>query len=462
MKKALLYFTTLILVMIVSSGCNQPTNSEEQTQENMVVLNGRVVNSESSAPIANAVVQILDYSPEQTTISDAEGKFNFEFEVTETKEYEVAAFRESFVKDTITVLAVPGRTVADLQLALDPTGATVVNSGSAASIILKDISPATIGVRESGSPEVAEITFEVQDSLGVPVDIDHAVSVRFVIGSSPGSDVFLNPTVSTTDNNGNVRTNFFSGDTAGVVQVLAIIDQNGQTIRSKPVTVAIHGGLPDSLHFSLAAEFLNIPGYNLFGVTDAITAFVGDKYGNPVRVETPVYYTTTGGLIEGSAFTNGLGQASVTLASSEPLPNHPVFGPGFATITGRTADENQNTIEAKTIVLFSGVPQVSVSPSLVDVPNKGSQSFSYVISDQNGNPLAGGTTVTVIVESGDVKIAGNKNVSIPDTQSPFWTSFNFSLIDAKPDTLLPSVVNVKISTTGPNGDSETFISGTSQ
>lgn len=462
MKKALLYFTTLILVIIVSSGCNQPTDSEEQTQENMVALNGRVVNSESSAPIANAVVQILDYSPEQTTISDAEGKFVFEFEVTETKEYEVAAFRESFVKDTITVLAVPGRTVADLQLALDPTGATVVNSGSAASIILESVSPSTIGVQESGSPEVAEVTFEVQDSLGIPVDIDHGVSVRFVIGSSPGGGAFLNPIVITTDNNGKAQTNLFSGDSAGVVQVLAIIDQNGQTIRSKPVTVAIHGGLPDSLHFSLAPELLNIPGYNIFGVTDGITAFVGDKYGNPVRVETPVYYTTTGGLIEGSAFTNGLGQAGVTLISSEPKPNHPTLGPGFATITGRTADENQNTIEARTIVLFSGVPRISVSPSSVNVPNQGSQGFSYIISDQNGNPLAGGTSVTVIVESGDVKIAGNKSVSIPDTQSPFWTSFNFSLIDAKPDTLLPSVVNVKISTSGPNGSFDTFVSGSSQ
>ncbi len=208
-----------------------------------------------------------------------------------------------------------------------------------------------------------------------------------------------------------------------MVQLIAEVHLGTQVIRSMPVAVAIHGGLPDSTHFSLAVEKLNFPGYNIYGLIDRITAYVGDKYGNPVKPETAVYFTTTGGLIEGSAFTDVLGQASVRLVSAAPKPLHPILGPGFATVTGRTADENQNEIEALAIVLFSGVPQISVNPSNIDVPNGGSQYFAYRVSDQNNNPLAAGTSISVTVEKGDVEAYGNTNLTLPDTQSPAWTFF---------------------------------------
>jgi hypothetical protein len=226
-----------------------------------------------------------------------------------------------------------------------------------------------------------------------------------------------------------------------------------------PVAVAIHGGLPDSTHFSLAVQYLNFPGYNIYGLIDRITAYVGDKYGNPVKPQTAVYFTTTGGLIEGSAFTDPLGQASVSLLSAAPKPLHPIYGAGFATITGQTADENQNEIEALAIVLFSGIPQISVTPTVIDVPNGGSQYFAYRVSDQNDNPLAGGTSISVSVESGDVDAVGNTSLSLPDTQSPSWTFFGFSLIDSQPDSIYVNQVSVKIRTSGPNGNLEYSFGG---
>ena len=256
-----------------------------------------------------------------------------------------------------------------------------------------------------------------------------------------------------------MSTNIFSGITAGVVQIIAEVDQGGVTLRSKPVAVTIHGGLPDASHFSLAVKSLNFPGYNIYGLLDGITAYVGDKYGNPVKSETSVYFTTTGGIIAGSAVTDEMGRASVDLMSAAPKPDHAVYGPGFATVTGRTADEDQNTIEAYTLVLFSGIPQISINTTSIDVPNDGSQSINFTVSDQNNNPLAAGTTISVGVEAGDVKAVGNTDINIPDTQSRGWTNFSFTLIDSKPDETIQNPVTIKITTSGPNGAAEAFVSG---
>ena len=459
MKK---YIPLTILIIFVFWGlfnCDNPTDSDEPNPENMVVLTGQVINFDTSAPIANAVVVLLDYTPEQSTVTDAQGAFIFEFEVEQTTDVRVIAYKATYVADTLSVLAAPGQTIEDLELKLTPTSSTPVSSGQAASIILLGTSLPSIGVRESGSPEVAEITFEVQDSMGVPVDIEHSVMIDFELGSSPGGGEFLYPISAETGPNGTVSTSIFSGTIAGVVQIIASVNQGEEVIRSQPVAMAVHGGLPDSAHFSIAVEKLNFPGFNIYGLIDLITAYVGDKYGNPVRPGTVVYFTTTGGIIEGSAFTDEMGRAGVDLMSADPRPYHPVFGWGHATVTARTADENQNTIETDGLVCFSGIPQISVNPMSFDISNGGSESFFYTVSDQNGNPLAEGTAIKIAVEKGDVEAMGNTNLTLPDTQDPAWTNFGFSLVDSKPDSNQVNNVYVKISTTGPNGSKDFSISG---
>jgi hypothetical protein len=454
MKKLMISGLLVFIILFSMWGCDNPADEDK----NLAIFNGQVVNSETLDPVTNAVVMVLEF-PEISTFTDASGLFNLEIEVEEAVEVQLRAFKESFISDTLQIMATPGRTISDISMILEPTASTPLPSGEAASIILYGVNPNSIGVRESGSPEVAEVSFQVQDSSGIPVDQQHSVEVNFILGSNPGEGVFISPTSANTGAAGLAKTSLFSGTKSGVVQMIAEVNLGAQTMRSLPVAVAIHGGLPDSVHFSLAVEKLNFPGYNIYGLIDRITAYVGDKYGNPVRPQTAVYFTTTGGLIEGSAFTDLLGQASVSLVSAAPKPLHPVYGAGFATVTGRTADENQHEIEALAIVLFSGVPQISVNPTVIDVPNNGSQYFAYRVSDQNDNPLAGGTNITVSVESGDVDAVGNTNLTLPDTQSPAWTFFGFSLIDSKPDSNRVNQVNVKISTTGPNGNLEYSIGG---
>jgi hypothetical protein len=440
-------------------GCDSPTDEGEAA--NRAVLNGRVVNSEG-APIDRAIIQVLNVSPLITIVCDSVGKFSIELELENAQEIQLAAFKESYVADTTEVLAVPGEVIVVPIFELAPTESSPSESGGAAVIILHSQSAPSIGVRESGAEEAAALVFEAQDSLGRPVDLDHTIEMRFRFGSAPGGGEFIHPLSAPTGNNGHATTYLFSGTRAGVVQIIAEATLGARTIRSQPVAIVIHGGLPDAAHFSVATEKVNFPGYNIFGRTNGITAFVGDKYSNPVRPGTSVSFATTGGIIEGSAQTNSLGEASVNLLSAAPRPSHPILGPGFATITATTANENQNAISTEVIVLFSGVPQISISPTSFAIPNGGSQSFIYTVSDQNSNPLAEGTSITVSVSGENVKTFGKLNYDLPDTQSRSWTQFGFTVADAADTVDVVKPLFIDINAEGPNGEAFISIFGTSR
>jgi len=458
MKSIVIINLSIAFLLLLVLSCESPSENKDQ----LVTLTGKVIDAQTNSPLSNAVVRVLKISPELTELTDSQGSFSFSFKSDNSKNVLIIASKESYVSDTTEAIAVPDRVVELPLLQLKPTDETPVVTGQASSIVLLQQSADHIGVRESGSPESAQLVFQVQDSSGQPIDLNHSIEVRFLIGAGPGGGEFVFPTSAMTGNNGEVSVYITSGVKAGAVQIIAEATVGVGAIRSKPVSIAIHGGLPDSTHFSLAVEKLNFPGYNIYGLTDVITAFVGDKYSNPVRPNTSVYFNTDGGIIEGSALTNLQGQASVDLISSAPQPTHPVYGPGFATITGSTVDENQNTITVNAIVLFSGYPTISISPSSFAIPNGGGQTFVYTVRDQNGNPLAEGTSISVSVEGENIKTLGTLDVDLPDTQSSSWTTFSFLIFDSQDTTTVVKPVSIEISTSGPNGGAILGISGTSE
>ncbi len=449
---------SIFLFSLILMGCKKKAVEPEVPQQKTVTLNGRVFESVTGSPIDSAVVKVTGITPQIITYTDSMGRYIVSFEVEAEANLSVIAFKEGYEPDTVDVLAIPGRTVNVPSLFLKRTVPETPTSGEAASIVLVSQTAKSIGVKGSGSVETAQMIFEVQDSSGKPVDLAHSVEVSFRIGSGPGGGEFIYPPKARTDAKGRVTANIVSGTKAGVVQIVAEANVGDKTIRSLPVVIVIHGGLPDSAHFSIAPEKLNFPGYNVFGLRNRITAYVGDKYGNPVKPGTAVYFTTTGGIIEGSALTNDQGQGSVNLISAEPRPIHPVLGPGYAVITATTADENQRMIKAETIVLFSGIPQITIEPTTFDIPNLGSQVFSYTVSDQNGNPLAGGTTIRVTIDGKDIRALGDLDITLPDTRDRSWTRFSFAIQDTTSEVVERPVL-IRISTSGPNGSATINISG---
>ncbi|MCF6270310.1 MAG: hypothetical protein L3J41_11400 [Melioribacteraceae bacterium] len=337
-------------------------------------------------------------------------------------------------------------------------------SGEPSSIYLVTQSLYSIGVTESGSPETAQITFEVQDSSGVPINIAHAVDVNFKFGAQPNGGEFLAPTTVRTDANGQATVNLTSGTIAGAVQVIAEISYNGDIIRSRPVNIAIHGGLPELGHFTVAPEWLNYPFWYVVTEDEVkISALVGDRYSNPVREETVVYFNTESGVIDGSGLTNDNGFASVFMHSGNPWPNDPVDGPGFFYVHANTIDENDADISTKVRVLFSGAPQLTLSPLTFDIPNGGTQSFTYTVMDVNGNPLAHDNEYKVqLITEGDVAVGGSGAlVVMPDVQTGNMT-FTFTVYDTKPnDDKLENII-VKVNVAGPNGSVSTSVSGTTR
>lgn len=333
-------------------------------------------------------------------------------------------------------------------------------SGEPASIFLVSQSLNSIGVTESGSPETAQITFEVQDSSGTPIDIAHAVDISFKFGAQPNGGEILAPRTVRTNEKGQVTVNLTSGTKSGAVQVIAEINFNGNLVSSKPVNIAIHGGMPNLAHFSVGSNQLNYPFLNKIGEEGTITALVGDKYTNPVRPNTVVYFDSDAGVIEGSDLTNELGLTSVTLISGNPQPNDATYGAGFFFVHANTIDENNANISISSLVLFSGSPQISAAPLSFTLADGGSQSFTYTVMDQNGNPLAPGNEYTVsIATTGDAEVAGDVAVTMPDVQSGN-TSFSFVALDSKPGEITSAAATITISVNGPNGSASVSISGT--
>lgn len=456
LQKRLLVFAIAAILTLGIFSCQSPT--DENQGSNLVTLNGIVLNNDTGSPIANAVVRLLDSELTLITLSDSLGKYYMEFEVSDSREVRIAAFKESYVADTTEALAVPGRVVQVSLLKLSPTASTPSNSGNAKSIYLYSQSAIGIGIITAGDPEVARLTFEVVDSTGIPVDLEHSETVHFSVLSGPGGGEYITPDSAITNNAGKVEVQLFSGFKAGVVQVQARIPGTG--IQSNPISIVIHGGYPDISHFSVGSDRLNFPGLVYINLQNPIIALVGDKFSNPVRPGTAVYFKSDGGIIGAADSTDENGIATVILRSGLPHPVHPVWGPGFATITAQTIDENQDSISVETLVLFSGYPTISINPSSgFTIPDGGSKAFFYTVSDQNDNPLAEGNTISVEIEGEGVEASGDISVDLPDTQSPAWTSFSFTVTEVS-DSVYIRPVTIKVKSTGENGIASLTISGT--
>ena len=442
-----------LLGSLIISGCDA-VSSNEDNERGLVTLTGQILNEATNNPVPNGFVRVLPY--DLLFEADSTGSFSFEVRVDSTMDLEVIGNADGYESASYAVLAIAGRTIQVPTFNLVQVAEDVASSGRPSNIILRDQSASFIGVRESGSEEQARMTFQLADSLGRPVILSQRVDVNFRFGSQPGGGEFLSPATGTTDNNGVVDMVISSGTRAGIVQVIAEATVEGRLIRSQPVAVSIHGGLPDQDHFSLGPGVHNFPGLLAFGLTNPMNVIVGDAYSNPVREGTSVYFSTTHGVVGGSTLTDENGQGSVNLLSANPLPSD-----GIAHITARTADSQQNEVIAVTPVVFSGAAVLSVTPGTAQV----NQTYTVTLTDINGNPLAPGSNLSVSATGSAIQVGGTESATIDDTaflggidyehviRGPGVTEFTFVISEdvdpANPET--PVVDAIEIVTTGPNG-----------
>ena len=429
------------------------------TSVDSVLISGSVIDTKSGDLLSDAEVRFYSNSVAlAATTTDLSGNFSTKFPMTGTQELQVITVKSSYLADTTNVVAVAGQASNLPTIKLRPLLEAI--AGEPASIFIVSQSIDAIGVTESGSPETAKIIFEVQDSSGIAIDLDHAVYVNFRFGSSPGGGEILAPGTVKTNDVGQVTVNLTSGTIAGAVQIIAEIDYKGDKITSKPVGIAIHGGLPDITHFSVGTDQLNYAYYHILAGVVEVTSLVGDKYTNPVKPNTVVYFSSDAAVVQGSGLTDNSGIAGVTLLSGNPLPNDATYGPAFFYIHAKTINEDEAPIETQTRVLFSGIPVLSVSPTSFDIDNGGSQSFTYTVTDEFGNPLAPGNRYTVSVSTaGEATVAGDVSINMPDVQFGN-TSFGFVLTDNNADEVNIAPATILINVDGPNGIASISVAGT--
>jgi len=317
---------------------------------------------------------------------------------------------------------------------------------------------ASIGVRGAASPQSARLTFEVRDGNAIPVDASHPATVNFTIVPTDGAtDATLATASAATNDQGQVLAVVRSGETSGTVEVSASI---GGAIASDPIRVAIHGDLPDPEHFSIAFERVNIAGLVYYGLRDAVTARVADHHGNPVPDSTAVWFSCEYGIVQGSAFTENHGEATVQHVTAGPPPAIP-GGDGLVTITAQTVSTGGEYITTSGRVMWSGSTMLEIldpAPGF-DVADGGAITIYFRVHDANDNPLVGGTTIRAQATAG--QLGGDNDVTLPDTQSPAYTYFSVTLSDDTPgDTDPVRAVTVTIAVQSQNGNARRSVTGT--
>ncbi len=457
MRNLQLLGITFALLVLILAGCD--ASGDDTSGE--VSIQGFVVDEVTSEPLSNAIVRIQPINSLLET--DEEGQYATTVQVDSVMDLTLTATKEGYSTEIALIVALGGRDVEVPTFVLTPLLDAGPISGKASSILLLSESDQQIGIKETGSDEVAEVVFQVADSLGRPINLGNKTEVIFTLGAQPGGGEYIFPERAETDYNGEVAVNLASGTRAGTVQIVAETTVDGRLIRSLPVSVAIHGGLPDQTHFSLGPERFNFPGLRRYGLTNPISVIVGDKYGNPVRTGTAVYFTTDHAVIEGSVETNTQGRGTVDLISANPLP-----ADGVAVVTASTADEDQNIVSDQAAIVLSGVPFVSVTPTFAAL----NQTYQLTVRDQNNNPLVGGTTIQVNVQGTRVKGVGNVEVQLDDTafigglayenilRGPGITEFTFVAVPnlTLEETGEPRVEAIAIRVSGENGRIEIVLS----
>ncbi len=458
LRRQITLFSGLFLALLLSS-CSFFTESETN---NAVTITGQALHETTGDPVADAIVRITQPQAfQETTVTDSNGRFTFRNIRIETDvQFTIEITKDNFHTSTRQITATPGTEVSvdNVQMRLlteeppdDDDEEVSGESGGAAALILTNITEQAINIRETGGIVNSAFTFVAQDSAGRAIDAGQTVFFEIVAGPDGGEE--LTPLSAQTNASGSVTSNLFSGYSAGVVKIEARIERPdvGLTIRSKPITIAIHGGYPDLDHFSIAIQTYNFEGWAINGVRNQVTVIVGDKFSNPVKPDTPVYFGTEGGIIQGSGFTDTDGQATVDLISGDPRP-----ADGYGVVTAVTYDENDNEISKQIPVLFSGPPSsgnITVAPEVFNIPAGGGQTYSLTVTDINGNPLPSGTSVTVEMENDVLTLSGDADIIIPNSLDPGVgiTEFSFSVRDNDDENVDPQSYDITIVIQTPNG-----------
>jgi len=234
--------------------------------------------------------------------------------------------------------------------------------------------PTTITLSADPSSAVVNssvlLTATVSDQFGNPVIDGTVVSFTSSLGN-------VSPVTATTV--GGVATATLSSTVSGVATVTTTVGSLNAT-----ALVTFTPGAPFTLTLSAVPSTLPV------GNSSTLTATATDQYGNPVANGTTISFTTSLGTLSGGTAATSGGSASVTLSSTVA---------GVATVTAMVG-----SLSATAQVTFTaGAPftlTLTAVPTTLPVGN--SSTLTATATDQFGNPVADGTTISFTTSLGNV------------------------------------------------------------
>jgi hypothetical protein len=498
MRTTILLSLTLVLCAgLLVVGCKSDTSSTAQGEAGFY---GTVVDGATGSVLSGASVTASSITEGTLTqVTDANGNFaQITFKTDSTVNVNVTVQKSGY-NDTTFLLVLRSATVAQLTIRMSPKSVIVPpggGTGLAQTIAFLGASPQELRVYGVGGQETSILSWEVRDSLGLPIDAGHSVVLNFSLVSGPGGGEYVSPPSFLTNSVGRAYTTFNAGIRAGVTQVVATATVSlpgggTRTIQSSPVRVIMDGGFPVQSHFSISAANYNFPALHWQNRRDVMQVLVGDIYSNPVAPNTAVYFHTSpypageyggAGVVQPTVYTDKDGLGTVSLISGSPAPigvsyadQTPTYGDGYHFVVARTIGQGGAIVTDSVRILWSGYPFITnLNPTSFSVPNGGSLDFTFTVSDELGHPLAAGTTIAVTatvppppdpntkMNQVQVGFGLNGSVTLPDiiTGGTNRTNFSFRLSDGTSDFDQATAVLLTISVAGPNGTAIQFINGT--
>ncbi len=472
-------------MIILALGFNACSNEDTGPSAGVAVVSGFVKDASNRSPLSGVTVEgKAGTTVVAQTTTDAQGRYELRFNIDSAMVAKISIRNFTGYRDTIEI-AFPIKpneaTLRDIDLnpKSQVVGSGGTGSGLAQTIAFLGANPTQVSVYGVGGQETAVLGFEARDSLGLPIDAAHAVQIQFSLQGGPNGGEYISPATLTTNGVGRAFIAFNSGIRSGVVQVRATASVSGRTITSSPVRVVINAGFADQAHFTIAPEKRNFPTWGIAGNRDRIGIIVGDRYSNPVVQNTAVYFRSSAGVVQATVFTNSDGQGSADLISGNPAPAGQYaaqqFGDGYHYVVARTIGQGGVTVQDSVLILWSAHSEINnVSPQTFNIPTGGFQDFTFTVSDFHGNPLAAGTTITVIAttpppppppaQANEVQLAFGRQgtIELDDVilRGPGTTDFSFRLSDGSTDVNRATPTSISITVSGPNGNAYSTLNGT--
>jgi hypothetical protein len=260
------------------------------------------------------------------------------------------------------------------------------------------------GAGGTGRSESAILTFRVVDASNTPISgtrVDFAMNTT---SSNGTNDATLTTTSGLTDANGAVTATVSSGTQPASIVVTATSAVNAG-VSAQSDTLIVSNGVPVDGGFEIAAETYNLDGRKT-GDKTKVTAFVRDRFGNPVPDGVAVGFTTDYGVVASSTLggcTTANGQCTVDFLVQNPR------GDGIATVVGEVRVGGSTLLSQNLMINLAGIGQGGVATSymtlggnVLDFGGTCKKTFDLLLSDGSGKAPAAGTTVSVASTSSNV------------------------------------------------------------